>query len=248
MARGITTLEQIVANIRMESHRSPDRNFGKDQYAAIAHLAKRVQYFLYWDHNWAFLKGSRTLTLNAGQQFYDAPLDMDFERIFRARTNTINIWHDLERGIDVTEDYNSFDPDDDERQDPAYKWDILNTEATVGGSPVLDEQIEIWPLPATTGGIVKFRGILGLGPFVSDNDVCTLDNTLIELFAAAELLAGDERADASAKLSMANRLYARMRAGSARRTPVNSISMAGAEHFVEPWRRRVRVISPQNSS
>lgn len=246
MPRGVTTLEQIVANIRYESHRSADRNFGKDQYPAIAHLARRVQYFLYWDHDWSFLKADRTLTLAAGQRFYDAPDDMNFERIARVRTNSLNIWHDLTRGIDVTEDYNSFDPDDDERQDPAYKWDIVNTES-VGDNPSADEQIEIWPVPASAQ-TVKFRGILNLGPFVSDNDVCTLDNTLIELFAAAELLAGDERADAQAKLAAANRLYAKMRAGSARRTPVNSISMAGAQHYQMPQQRRVRVIAPQNSS
>lgn len=245
MPRGVTTLESIVANIRMESKRSPNRAFGKDQYPAIAHLAQRVQYFLYWDHNWPFLKAEREITLAAGQRFYDAPEDMNFERISRVRTNGDGVWTDLTRGIDVVTDYNDYDPEDDERTRTPWKWDIVNVVAE-GGDPNGEEQIEIWPIPDEDGVKVKFYGIINLAPFVGDNDKCTLDNTLIELFSASELLAGDERADAKAKLSGANRLYARMRAGAARKTPVNGFSMAGAEHYTEPS-RHVRVIAPRNA-
>ncbi len=242
MPRGITTLEQIVANIRHGSNRSADRNFGIDQYAAIAYLAQNIQTFLYWDFDWGFLNAHREIAVKTDQRFYDVPSDMEFERIKRVRCNANGSWYDLERGIDPVLDYNDYDPDDDEKSVEPLKWDIVNT-VDEDGNPSLEEQIEIWPIPAADS-TVKFAGMLKLGDFVSDNDVCTLDNTLIELFGQAELLEGDKNPMAKTRFGKGNRMYNKMKAGSARRGPVNTASMsAGGQPPVT--RRRTVVIAPE---
>ena len=225
MPRGVTTLEEIVAGIREEAYISSDRNFGIDQYPQIRRLARRIQTTLYWDHDWGFLKSRRDITLNAGQRYYTVPTEINFERIVRVRTQFGNEWIDLERGIDIARDYSVYDSDQDVRLSPAQRWDMINT-AVGAASPIGHEMMEIWPIPADTAK-VRIDAVLKLAPFVADDDKCTLDDTLIILFGAAELLANAERPDAKAKLSSAQQLLKKMTAGSARRTPVNSFSMAG---------------------
>lgn len=228
MPRGVTTLEAIVADVRLETGRSSDRNFGQDEYGAIKNLVQREQERLYWDHDWPFLKVHRDISLQAGSRYYDAPVDLNFERILGVYSQDGTTWLEMERFINAN-DYNVYDSDNDQRSDPALKWDILLTSAvlTDGGPRAASEQIEIWPLPQTTGKIVRLEGIAKAAVFVSDDDVCTIDNTLLTLFCAAELLARDQRADAPAKLQAANRLYAKMRGSGDARTMGNSFSMAG---------------------
>lgn len=222
--RGVKTLEAIIADTRLESGRSADRNYGQDEYDAIKRLLQREQERLYWDYNWPFLRVQRSIVLAAGQRYYDAPEDLNFARIVSIEVFWGNNWQPLERGI-TPEDYNYFNSDADVRSDPAEKWDMILTGAE-GDTEAAGEQLEIFPIPATAGEL-RLVGFANLQPFIADNDVCTLDPTLLSLFASAELLARDQRADAQAKLTAANRLYAKMRGASDRRTPSNKFSMAG---------------------
>lgn len=227
MSRGVKTLESIVADVRLETGRSPSRNYGQDEYDAIKHLIVREQERLYWDHDWPFLRIQRDIVLQAGDRYYDWPADMNYERL----SGIYVIWGNermaLERGITAAE-YNVYNSDDDQRADPAEKWDIIMPGAA-GSTAAAGEQAEIWPIPSQTGTIVRIEGFAKLQPFTADNDVCTLDSTLLTLFPAAEMLARDQKADAQAKLTAANRIYSRMRGLGQKRTPYNSFSMAGAD-------------------
>lgn len=242
--RGVTTLEAIVADIRMESGRSPDRNLGQDEYDSIAHLARREQERLYWDHDWPFLRVFRDLNLAAGSRYYDAPGDLNFERITNVQTKWGAIWTDLERGITMRQ-YSVWDSDNDIRSAPALKWDMVNTGTPQTTPTLTTEQIEIWPIPSFAA-TVRFSGFKGLGPFISDADPCTLDPTIITLYCAAELLARDGRADAQAKLTAANNLYAKMKGAGQRRTGRGAFSMSGREQT--PARRPIRIIAVASDS
>ena len=87
MTRGVTTLETMVRDLRLETRRSPDENIGLDEYETLKRLIYRTQLFLYWDFDWPFLKVRRDITLAEDQRYYDVPNDIDFERITRMRTN-----------------------------------------------------------------------------------------------------------------------------------------------------------------
>lgn len=205
MPRGVTTLETMVRDLRYETHRSADPNIGLDEYPSLCHLLERVQKTLYWDFDWPFLKIRADITLVAGQRYYNVPSDIDFERIISFRGNGNDYWKPIIRGIGM-EHYEIYDSDNDERGYPTERWDVWNT-----GS---GEQLEIWPMPDQSGETIRISAFKKLAPLVADNDVCTLDNDLIVLFAAAELMASQDAQKATAKLNLANKLFAKLRGGS----------------------------------
>lgn len=207
MPRGVTTLEALVEDLRLETGRSANVNFGQDEYASLVRLLQRTQGNLYWDYEWPFLKVRRDVDLEAGSRYYDFPSDMNFERIFKVRTKIGNVWEPLDKGISM-DDYAIRDSDNDARQDPAIKWDIIDA-----GS---GEQMEIWPIPASDDLVVRIDGFKKIGALVSDNDVCTLEPDLIVLFAAAKMLAREKSADAPEALAAANKLYNNLKRGSNR--------------------------------
>ncbi len=87
-----------------------------------------------------------------------------------------------------------------------------------GGGSGEDDRIELWPVPdqdARTGvgddGSIKVVGIRNLRPFRDETDVCDLDDRLIVLYAAAELLAAAGAKDAQLKLQQAAARYAKLK-------------------------------------
>ena len=56
MTRGVTTLETMVKDLRLETRRSPNTNLGQDEYETLKRVLYRTQLFLYWDFDWPFLR------------------------------------------------------------------------------------------------------------------------------------------------------------------------------------------------
>jgi len=206
--RGVTTLEEMVEDLRLETRRSSDPAIGQDEEPALKRLLYRTQFFLYWDFDWPFMKVRRDITMQANERYYDVPSDMDFERIARVRTNGQTDWQKVERGITI-DDYNIYDSDNGDTATPVQKWDMID--AGQG------DQIEFWPMPDNNTEILRFEGFKKLGNLVSNSDVCTLDDTLIVTLAAAHLLTGQDDKLAQTMLTQGNKLYLRMRGGATRR-------------------------------
>lgn len=220
MPRGITTLEQMVSDLRLETGRSSDNNIGQDEYATLKRILQRTQKDLYYDYDWPFLKVRRDILTQAGERYYDFDADIDPERLFTVKIKHGNIWLPVVRGITM-DDYSIRDSDDDQnRSDPVEKWDIIDAGA--------GEQMELWPIPATNDLTVRMQGFKGLGAFVSDNAVCTLDNDLIVLFAAAKILAREKAEDAKEALAAAQKLYLNIRRGLNRDVQPTSLSTVTA--------------------
>lgn len=194
MARG-KQLTQLVQALRNETRRTPRVSEGVDDLPHLKQVIRRVQETLYDEYDWPHMRVKPTKALSAGQRFYDMPTDpaLNLERIEQVAHLWGDTWRPIERGIGF-EQYSTYNPDDDERADPVLRWDVQwQTSAA---------QLEVWPIPATAGTL-KFIGIRALGALVSDEDTADLDDHLIVLFAAAEVLAASESADAGAKLAAA---------------------------------------------
>lgn len=234
MPRGVTTLETMVRDLRYETRRSANPNIGKDELPALKRILYRTQFFLYWDYDWPFLKVRRDITMAQDQRYYDFPDDMDFERIYQARSNGFNTWNLITRGITM-EDYNIYDSDNGDTGTPVRKWDIIDA-----GS---GEQMEVHPMPAEDGEIVRLDGFKKLGALTEDADVCTLDDNLIVLFAAANVLVGQDNNLAKELLAQANKLYLKMRAGAARRN--GGYFVLGGEMRGDPYKDQT-VIAVRN--
>ncbi len=136
---------------------------------------------------------------------------LNFDRIQDVKLKYNNVYVELERGIEF-EDYSIYDSNASpvERSFPTLKWDIRDT-----GS---GEQIEVWPVPSQAATIYMF-GTKNLGDLIQEADTADLDDRLIVLFAAAELLARQKSNDAKIKLSQAEKRLMTLKRNSQADTP-----------------------------
>ncbi len=179
MARG-TQLLQLVTMLRDESGRDDSVAVGVDETATLKQILRRVQNTLYEKHEWPHLETVfDRIPLQAGERYYDFPAEMNFDRIEDVAVWDGGVPRPITRGIGF-EQYAIYDSENDVRADPALRWDVRWT-----GSK---EQIEVWPVPASNNLSLQFIGTRKCRPLVANSDVADLDDHLIVLFAAAELL------------------------------------------------------------
>jgi hypothetical protein len=195
MARG-TQFSALVTRVRNESGRASEVSLGTSDSEMLKSLVNRVYKTLYYRYDWPFL---RTVfpkkAIVAGSRYYDMPANLDVERVEQAKCWFNGIAYNLEKGIDI-EDYNIWDPDNDERSDPILKWDYRYVEEQSA------EQIEVWPLPGSAQEM-QFIGIRRVTTLVNDQDTCLLDDDLVVLYAAAEVCAAEKREDKDIKAQAA---------------------------------------------
>ena len=205
MARGKQLLS-LIAQLRAETGRTQDVSVGVDEVENLKVILQRTQETLYEEYEWPHMRVQKTITLSAGQKNYDLPSGLNFDRIQDVKLRYNSVYVDLERGI-TFDDYSIYDSNASTpvRSFPTLKWDVRDT-----GS---GEQIEVWPIPNTSATVYMF-GTKILGDLIQDADTADLDDRLIVLFAAAEILARQKSNDAKMKLSQAERRLAMLRRNS----------------------------------
>lgn len=216
MARG-KTLNELVTDLRLEARYDSNPATSISVLPHMQQAIRSTQEFLYDEFDWPFLKVQRDIPLEAGQRYYDFPEDINLERVQRVDVLYGNVWQPVIRGIDL-DDYTTHDSDAGERTDPVLKWDVRDT----GDS----EQMEIWPIPASNGMKVRVRGIRNLKPLVEDSDRADLDDMMIVLYAAGELLATSDPKTAQVKLARGKARRDTME-GRVMKTRNNTFSMNG---------------------
>ena len=182
------TWEQVVEATRLEARLSTNSSRGTDHLANIKQLVKRYYYSLAEEHDWPHLKvlhndAVARKVLQASQRFYDFPASLNAMKIEGAWVKHSGVWHQLAYGMDFA-DYTDYDPAESQETDPVLKWRFHGA-----------GQFEVWPTPATNGtaddnGEVAFDGQRVVNQLVNDNDTLELDDMVVYLYAAAELLAG----------------------------------------------------------
>jgi hypothetical protein len=189
MARG-STLGQVIDDLRIEAGMDPNPALSLNMVPQMKRALKREQERLYDEFDWPFLRVRRDIPLQAGERYYDIPDDMNLERIEDVAHRWGDRWASLDRGITI-EQYNIYDSDADIRAEPAIKWDVHDT-----GDGA---QLEIWPVPVTTGIQLRVTGIRKLTPLLKDADRLDLDDQMITLYVASEMLAKTNAKDAAIK-------------------------------------------------
>jgi hypothetical protein len=219
MARNVT-LGELIDDVRAEAGHSLQANLGTAMRDVLIKVIQRQQRRLWEDHDWTFLRVDRDVPVQAGQRYYNFPADMTLERVERVEFKWDDRWHKLDYGIGATQ-YDQYDSDRDVRSWPIYRWKEAE-----------DNQVELWPVPSQNGalnppnGLVRFKGIRTLRPLVQESDRADLDDTLLVLYSAAEILAREKASDASLKLQMAENHYRRLKSRGAKR---DVISLSGEE-------------------
>lgn len=223
---------QLQSDVRAELGRSDDPSVRVSDLPALKHKINQVYeefYALDWPH---LKKVDERIALQAGQRFYDVPDTVDFDRI-----EQVHVWVNgqpvpIDRGITM-DDYGIYDSENDDRSDPALKWDIRYD------SDGNEEQIEIWPVPASDDVYeVQFISPRKFARLVNDADIVHLDDQLIIQQAAGEL-EQDEK-EARKKLAKAQQRLAVLRANSAGQRETVRIGL-GAQKAKQNNRTVVRI-------
>lgn len=204
MARG-TTLDKLLLDLRAACRISLNAALNSQHREAQVQSLQRKQEWFWGDFAWPNLRVDRYIELQAGQRYFDMPVDLDIDRISHIEVRFGSIWLRLKPGIDAS-DYAAFDSDLGIRSFPPQRWRITE-----------DEQLELWPIPdsnfdpLTLDGWLKITGIRTLKPLVADDDRADLDDQLLVKSCAADYLAAQGAKDAQLKLDEANRLYVKLR-------------------------------------
>lgn len=224
---------QLVYDLRAELSRAVDPAAGVADLPSLKQTISRNYETIYDDYDWPHLSiFSSRAAINAGQRYYDFPANMSYDTIDEAVVWWSGQPVPLERGIGF-DNYADSDPEADDRRDPATHWDVRFTGTR--------EQIELWPLPASAGQM-QFKGKKKFVPLIDDNDICLLDDHLVVLTSAVELLPRQKSGDAQIKLAALRGRYDRVKgrskgAGKSYRIGMGSGSSTGGA----PSRATIRV-------
>lgn len=204
MARG-TQLITILEMLRGELGRSTNVAVGVDDAEGLKVKLRARQELLYDDYDWPFLRERFKKTLVTSGRYYDLPTGLNLERIEESHVYFGNLPREIERGIEEP-DYAYFNSDNGIVADPVLKWDVRFTGAAA--------QIEVWPVPASNNQYIIWRGIRSLNPLIADDDTADLDDQLIVLLTAAEILEKQGSPSAGTMKKLANGRLVSMRARS----------------------------------
>lgn len=187
-------LRDMVADLRAEAGHSLAVAQGTNTVDTLKYYLRRTQEELWVAFTWPELILRADTPLVAGQYLYPFPVTIDFDQIREAWGASAGAqrWSLMEYGISE-ESILPGTGANSQSGDPARAWDIQD--ATT---------FRVWPTP-NTSQTIRFKGNKKLGAFSADTDLCTLDATMITLFAAAELLARAKAEDAANKLQKAQR-------------------------------------------
>jgi hypothetical protein len=230
MARG-TQLSALVDQLRAEIGASTNVAMGVNMLPILKQVLKRTQERLWADFDWPFAWIERDEQLLDGQRYYTFDNDIDFDRIRVASLYYGNVWRGIEYGI-TPANYNLSNPDLGMKQDPIQRWRHWE-----------GNQFEVWPVPSSSTTKIRFKAIKKLNPLISDSDTAELDDNLIVLFAAAEMLARAKSQDASYKLQAAQDYFNKLK-GNMMKSPM--IVMGGGLPTERQWFLRGAMILPSD--
>jgi hypothetical protein len=233
MARGVQ-LGVMMSKLRGEIRDSQSVALGVNAAENYKTIMRRHQETLWQDYEWPFLKTYRDDLVPAGTRYQQYPAGLDFERTIEVFQKSSGEWAPISYGITPAH-LNQYDSDEGTRADPIRAWQHQPD----------NNGYEVWPIPQTDTPL-RFRGTGKLKPFIAETDVCTLDDQLIVLFAAAELLAARGAKDADAKLAAAQTLHRRLKGlqGAKKREP---FVMGGAARPGRPMRYGIDYMTTQKT-
>jgi hypothetical protein len=210
MARG-TTLTVLLQMLNAEVGNSGATNATRDtMYSTVL---SNIQKWLVVEDTWAFLEQRWDVVAPANTQFLNFPTTdiegntcaFDLTRYPLVEVYWTNTWQSVRYGIGADE-YNTLDFTLAQQSDPIQNWRVSSNNDEATGA----NQFEVWPVPVTPQKI-RFTANRVLLPLAAPTDVCDLDDLLIVLFAAAEILKRNKQPDYEEKAGRAKRYLAWLR-------------------------------------
>lgn len=202
MARG-TQLSKIREMLKAEIGDFSGTNAARDSELNVKLSNKQQQYAKEYD--WSFLERRWEVAAAAGTRFYvfptvDADLGetakIDLDMLDRVEVFWCNTYLPVLYGIGKDE-YNFLNPSLNQAADPIRRWrEASNPNEATGAN-----QFEVWPVPVGSSTI-RFTGNRQLLPLSADADKADLDDMLLVLGVAVDILMRDKQPDAQVKAQM----------------------------------------------
>lgn len=153
---------------------------------------------------------------------------MNLERPYTVEVFWTNIWQPLDYGIG-SEEFNYINSDQPgNTQDPVQRWRWSE-----------EGQFEIWPINVSPVAI-RFTGQRALDNLVLGTDTADLDDEMLALFVAADLLTRSRQQDAKLCLDQATERLMRQRGAYPNRP--KGCSLSGDSQSENKWQERQRLI------
>jgi len=204
-------------------------------------LLSDKQKWLASEYSWPFLQQFWDVAVNAGSQYNNMPvvndsnlgesLALDLMRPFWVDVFWNQVYDEMQYGIGRDE-YNWMNFALGQSTDPIQRWRFnSNVNETVHPN-----QFEVWPVPVTPQ-TVRFTGQRVMLPLVQDTDTADLDDMLIVMFAAGELLTRKKQQDGQLKLGLAKQRLEKLK--SAYPVRDRDVILGGGKRN---WREQRRVV------
>lgn len=185
--------------VRNEARLSTNTSRAPDHLDHIRQLIKRNVIMLAEDYDWVHLNLHKEtavsrVVLQAGSRLYNFPTAVNINKIKQAWVNFGNIWQKVDYGVNY-EHFSALSPDQDQRTDPVTNWQFYDTLS-----------FEVWPLVATNGvangnNEFAFEGQRNPDTLLADANLVDMDDYLVALLCAAEILGENNQKTAAATKS-----------------------------------------------
>lgn len=179
-----------------------------------------AQKLLVSELDFSYLQEQWDVSVGAGGRYVAMPTTtvrgssylMDYSRQPEAYVFFNQLYIGLEYGIGVPE-FNYQNSDLNQGVDPIQRW-----RWTHKGVGAANQQVEFWPMPQTAQ-TVRFYGQRALNALAVDADTADLDDVLLVLTVAVDILSRRKGADAATRLASASRRLQQIRGSLPQRTP-----------------------------
>lgn len=202
--------------------------------AATVTILSNMQKWLATEYDWPFLERRWNVACPANQQYVTFPtqddntdvIDMNLERMPKVEVQWTETWQPVIYGIGADE-YNTLDFSLQQQSDPIQRWRA----ATNPNEPHNPNQYEVWPVPVTNQ-TMRFTGQRALQPLVNTStDKADLDDMLLVMACATEMLTRSKQADAGLKQAKFNHRLQFIRQGYPTRDVVRILGGGGDAQF-----------------
>jgi len=215
MAKG-NTLALVTTMVK--NHSGRHLTVGTSDDTRIHELIEEKQMWLASNWDWQHLKDSWEVALAAGDRLktepatdvYTQTIGINWDRPVLVETLYNGAYLTVDYGIGTNE-YNLYNSASSEAADPVQRWQLYQTVTPA-------TKYEVWPIPQTAQTL-RFTGQRMLATLRNGSGVLTttlkldLDDQLVALYVASELLMRENSKDAAAKLALAQERFHALRAG-----------------------------------
>lgn len=233
MSRG-TTLSTLRSMLKAEIGDFTGTNSNRD--AVLNNLLSNMQKRLGVEHFWPFLERDWDVVVPPNTQYVSLPTvtagnpevetsAINLDQLPTVKTLYTTQYWPVNYGIDEDE-YNTFNFALGQTSDPIQRW-RLATNPNEAADP---NQFEVWPV-ASTQQTLRFRGERAIQQLVNDGDTADLDDMLIVLFCAAEILTRAKQPDGPLKMQGAQRHLQWLKQGYNTKDKVRTMDGKGDDQF-----------------